>query len=144
MTERKPEGENWNSFVERQIREAQAGGEFDHLPGFGQPLTDIDDPYDDMWWLKKKVRRENLSLLPPALQIRLDVQKTLQAVYSLKTESQVRQAIEALNQRIRDANFAVTWGPSTTTMPLEIDRVISEWRCRQDLRLTSKRSLGRA
>ena len=43
MTQRKPKGVTWESFVERQIREAQGAGEFDHLPGFGQPLADIDE-----------------------------------------------------------------------------------------------------
>ena len=131
MTERKPAGIHWESFVEQKIREAQEVGKFDDLPGFGRPIPDIDEPYDESWWLKRKVRTENLSILPPALQIRVDVQKTLETVYLLLTEVEVRESIEALNHRIRKANFAVVWGPSPTTMPLDIDAVVAEWRKRQ-------------
>jgi hypothetical protein len=131
MTQRKPKGERWESFVERQIREAQEAGEFDQLPGFGKPLPDLDEPYDEMWWLKKKLRRENLSLLPPALRIRLDVQQTLQATMRLTTESAVREAVVALNERIERANFGAVWGPPSTTMPLDIEQVVSEWRSRR-------------
>src|SRR5262245_22253312 len=62
MTERKPAGVSWESWVERQIREAMERGEFDDLPGVGQPLPNIDQPYDPMWWLKEKLRRENVSV----------------------------------------------------------------------------------
>jgi hypothetical protein len=62
MTERKPPAVSWESFVERQIREAQEAGEFDSLPGFGKPIPDIDEPYDENWWLKKKARQEKISL----------------------------------------------------------------------------------
>ncbi|MEX2420577.1 MAG: methylmalonyl-CoA mutase family protein, partial [Actinomycetota bacterium] len=38
MVEPKPPGVNWESWVERQIREGMERGEFDNLPGLGQPL----------------------------------------------------------------------------------------------------------
>jgi hypothetical protein len=128
MTERKPLHLSWESFAEQQIREAQQAGKFDDLPGFGHPIPDIDEPYDEMWWVKKKMRDEKLSLLPPALQIRLDVETTLRSLLELHTESEVRQVVEALNERVRKANFAIVWGPSSTTMPLDVDRVVEEWR----------------
>jgi hypothetical protein len=45
-------------YVERKIREAIARGEFDDLPGSGDPIPDLDD--DPMWWVKKWVERERL------------------------------------------------------------------------------------
>lgn len=130
MTERKPKGEKWDSFVERQIRAAQESGEFDDLPGFGKPLPDIDEPYDEMWWLKKKIKRENLSLAPPAIQIRCDLEITLKCVMELTSESDVRDKITALNERIRRANLAAVWGPPCTTMPVDLEQVLAEWRHR--------------
>ena len=132
VTQRKPSSEKWDSFIERQIREAQEAGEFDHLPGFGKPLAEIDDPYDEHWWLRKKVRQEKLSITPPALQIRLDVEKTRQAILKLPDEAAVREAIEALNERIRRANFAAIWGPPLTTVPLDVEAVVSQWRAARD------------
>lgn len=128
MTERKPVNISWESFIENQIREAQKAGQFDHLPGFGKPIPGIDEPDDELWWIKKKIRKENLSLLPPALQIRLDVEKTIQTIGDLTTEEAVRRTIESLNERIRLANFAITCGPSSTTMPLDVDQVVAKWK----------------
>ena len=34
----------WDSLAEQRIREAQASGEFDNLPGFGKPIPGIDEP----------------------------------------------------------------------------------------------------
>ena len=53
MTERKPRGARWESWVERQIHEAQERGEFDNLASRGRPLPGIDDGRDDLWWVKK-------------------------------------------------------------------------------------------
>lgn len=131
MTDRKPQGITWESFAEQQIREAQDAGEFDDLPGFGQPLADIDEPYDEMWWLKKKIERERLSLTPPGIEIRADVERTLASVWRLTTEADVRETVAALNDRITRANFRAVWGPPSTTMTLDIDHLVEEWRARR-------------
>ncbi|GAT83553.1 molecular chaperone DnaJ [Streptomyces sp. F-3] len=47
MTERKPPGIPFESWVDRQIREAQQRGEFDRLPGAGRPLPD-DRSYEEL------------------------------------------------------------------------------------------------
>ena len=42
--------ENWGSVVEKQIREAQARGDFDNLPGSGKPLDlEPDNPFAGEW-----------------------------------------------------------------------------------------------
>ena len=73
MTERKKPRMTWESYVEYQIREAQEAGKFEDLPGFGQPIPGIDEPYDEMWWVRKKLREENLSITPPWLPTRVDL-----------------------------------------------------------------------
>jgi hypothetical protein len=128
MSHRKPPGITWESFVEHQIQEAQRAGKFDNLPGFGQPLPELDEPYDENRWVKHKAREEHLSLLPPALEIRQDIARTLAAALDLPTEAAVRETIEALNERIRRATFAITWGPASSTMPLDVEEVVSDWR----------------
>lgn len=47
--------------ADNRIRQAMEEGQFDNLPGLGQPIPDIDEPYDPMWWVKKWMKRENLS-----------------------------------------------------------------------------------
>ncbi len=42
--------ENWGSHVDKMIREAQARGDFDNLPGMGQPLQlEGDNPFNPEW-----------------------------------------------------------------------------------------------
>ena len=47
--------------AEERIRAAQQAGAFKDLPGSGRPLPDIDDPTDELWWVRKWVQREQLS-----------------------------------------------------------------------------------
>ena len=128
MTQRKPPGTSFESFAERQIRKAQEAGEFDKLPGFGKPIPDLEDPHDELWWVKEKARRERLSLLPPSLQIRVDLEQTLERIADFETESQVRAEVAALNERIRAASRSAVWGPPLTTMPLDVEAILAEWR----------------
>jgi hypothetical protein len=70
VTERRPAGMPFGSWVERQIREAQERGEFDDLPGAGKPLPGLTRDYDEMWWLRQLAEREHVSTLPPMLALR--------------------------------------------------------------------------
>jgi hypothetical protein len=79
MTERKPPGIGFQTWVERQIREAMERGEFDNLPGAGKPIPDLDKPHDELWWVKDKLRRERLSYLPPTLALRKEAEDALAA-----------------------------------------------------------------
>jgi hypothetical protein len=47
--------------AENKIRSAIEAGEFDNLPGFGQPAAIFDEPYDPHWWIRRKLQREELS-----------------------------------------------------------------------------------
>lgn len=44
--------------AEDKIRSAIEAGEFDHLPGFGKPLAILDEPYDENWWVRRKLQAE--------------------------------------------------------------------------------------
>lgn len=121
----------WDNLAEQRIQAAQSEGKFDNLPGFGKPIPGLDEPHDDLWWVKDKLKREQLNTLPPALAIRLDQQNTLQKIRDLRTEAAVRQELTALNDRVRKAAFAITWGPSVDVVPLspaEIDTIIADWK----------------
>jgi hypothetical protein len=118
----------WDQLAEQRIREAQAEGKFDQLPGFGRPIPGIDEPHDELWWVKDKLRREEISHLPPALALRLDVERTLARLASMTAESQVRAEVAALNERIRKASIGPTWGPPVDVVPLEIDEVVKRWK----------------
>jgi len=46
--------------AENKIRAAIEAGQFEHLPGLGKPSPLIDEPYDPMWWVRRKLKRENV------------------------------------------------------------------------------------
>jgi hypothetical protein len=117
----------WDRLAEQRIREAQAEGKFDHLPGFGRPIPGIDEPHDELWWVKDKLKREEISHLPPALALRVDVERTLARLPSMQLEWQVRDEVAALNERIRKASLGPVWGPPVDAVPLEIEEVVQRW-----------------
>jgi hypothetical protein len=131
MTERKPPERSWESWVEEQIRDAQRDGEFDRLEGKGRPIPGIEEPYDPMWWIKKLLEREKLSVLPPALEVRATADRMLDEVWVLPTEAHVVNRVAAINSEIARANRTTAVGPPTTLSPLDIDTVLDEWRRRR-------------
>jgi hypothetical protein len=131
MTERKPPGIGFQTWVERQIREAMERGEFDNLPGAGKPIPDLDKPHDELWWVKQKLRREHLSYLPPTLALRKEAEDALAAALQARSERQVRRILAAINRKIAEGNRTAASGPPLNLTPYDVDRVVGDWRQRQ-------------
>lgn len=49
--------ERFESHVDRLIREAEARGEFDDLPGAGEPIPGAGSVDDPLWWIRGWVKR---------------------------------------------------------------------------------------
>lgn len=131
MSSRKPANVPWESWIDRQIREAQERGEFDNLSGAGRPIPDLHRPRDDMWWVRKKLEEEKLTHLPPTLQVRKDLEVAREQIARARSEQQVRQIMTEINERIREVNRTAIHGPPSTVMPLDEERTIREWRQRR-------------
>jgi DnaJ homologue, subfamily C, member 28, conserved domain len=130
VTERKPFGMSWETWIDRQIREGMERGDFDGLPGHGKPLADVDRPHDELWWVRDKLRREGVSYLPPTLALRKDVEDAHAAIDEATTEAEVRQIVGEINERIRSVNRLATTGPPSNLMPLDLDRTLEHWAAR--------------
>ena len=128
MTQRKPAGVRFETWIDRQIRRAAERGEFDNLPGHGKPLPGLDRPREEMWWVKQKLRREKLSYLPPTLALRKEVHDTLEAARAAPTEGAAREIVTRLNQTIVEANRAPLRGPAVMLRPVNVERFLGEWR----------------
>jgi Domain of unknown function (DUF1992) len=128
VTQRKPSGIRFETWIDRQIRQAAERGEFDNLPGAGEPLPDLGQPYDEMWWVKRKLRSENLSYLPPSLALRKEVHDTLEGAARAQTEEEVRERVAAINDKIRDAIRMGIRGPEVGLVPVDVERVVRQWR----------------
>ncbi|MDT0390417.1 DnaJ family domain-containing protein [Streptomyces dubilierae] len=132
MTERKPPGVDFGSWVDKQIRDAEARGEFDRLPGAGRPLPpDVESAYDELWWVKRKMAREGLSVLPPALALRKEAEDALEAAYAAPSEPMVRKIIGEINDKIREMMFKPPPGPPLGKKPYDVEDVVRQWRERR-------------
>ncbi|MFE9957436.1 DUF1992 domain-containing protein [Micromonospora sp. NPDC005299] len=124
----------WEAAVEAQIRSAQERGEFDNLPGAGKPIPGRDLPYDEGWWIRSFLEREQLPgdlLLPTPLQLRRRIENLPEEVRDLPTEESVRTYVAALNTEV------VAWlrtptGPRVVVRPVNADDVVRDWRAARE------------
>jgi hypothetical protein len=129
MTERKPPGTSWETWIDGQIRVATEEGAFDNLPGAGKPLPNYgpdDDPLAR--WVKRQVGDEQISVLPPSLELLRRVESELATIGKLHDEATVRSRVAALNVEIAKVNATVMEGPPTRLGTLNADQVVAQWR----------------
>jgi len=131
VTERKPPGVSWETWIDRQIREGMERGDFDDLPGHGKPIADVDRPHDELWWVRNKLQREGVSYLPPTLALRKDVEDAQAAIESAGSEAEVRAIVIDVNERIRAVNRQATAGPPSNLVPLDVEAAVERWRTAQ-------------
>lgn len=116
----------YESWIDRQIREAQERGAFDNLPGAGRPLH-LDD--DDDWWIKAKIKRENLEpALPGPLLLRREVERVQQTLADVTTEPAARQILEDLNDRVREHYARPSSGPVIVVRLVDVTAELDAWR----------------
>ena len=104
MTERKPPGMSFESWVEHQISRSLERGDFDDLPGAGKPLPrrSADETVYD--WVIEKARKENLDvfgMLPPGLALRKEREDLPRRAAPLPSEAAVRALAEDYNARVQ-------------------------------------------
>lgn len=128
MTERKKPGVSFESFVDKQIREAQEHGAFENLEGAGKPIPA--GAHDELWWIKGYLQRENLStdaLLPESLQLRKEIEKLPSTLIDLRFEDSVREALRDLNARVV-AWIRVPSPPLIPLSPVDVEVWVDRWK----------------
>ena len=116
--------------MESTIRKAMGEGEFTNLPGAGQPIPGLEGAYDADWWVKSLLKREQLSVPCASLDIRRDVERTLEGLLGFSSEAAVREEIGLLNGRIAKTNSSVINGPGTCVALLDVELIVARWRMR--------------
>jgi Domain of unknown function (DUF1992) len=132
MTERKPAGMTFTSWIDKQIQDAAERGAFDNLPGAGKPLPrrHADDPEA---WAHEYALREGASsddLLPAPLRLRKDSAQLAESVASLPSELAVRDTVAELNDRIL-AWRRLPVGPPIFVPLVDADAMVERWRAGQ-------------
>ena len=122
--------DSWQASVEAQIRSAQERGEFDNLPGAGKPIPGRGLPYDESWWIKSFLEREQVPtdlLLPTPLLLRRRIEQLPDEVRDLPTEQAVRTCVADLNAEIM-AWLRNPSGPKVVVRPVDADAVVRRWQ----------------
>jgi Domain of unknown function (DUF1992) len=133
MTDRKPAGMTFTSWIDKQIAEATERGAFDNLPGAGKPIPRHEDEDAGQAWLREYLRKEGVSaeaLLPPPLRLRKAIDRLAAAVPALATERDVRDAVAELNQEIREWR-RIPLGPPVFVPLVDDEAMVSRWRAAQ-------------
>lgn len=119
----------YESWVERQIREATERGEFDNLPGAGRPIPGLNGRDDEDWWVKGFLEREKIPMpLPTSLALRKEVTELPQTLAGVRDEDEVRRVVADLNERIRDSHRRKVDGPGLVQRPVDVEATVAEWR----------------
>ena len=131
MTDRKPTGVSFETWVEQQIRQAQERGAFTGLPGAGKPLQ-IDPEQTAYDWALAKARREGVEtadMLPPGLRLRRERDELPERVLRLPGEDAVRAVAEDYNDRVQAfwrRPQESRWAPVPGLA--DVDALVVHWR----------------
>src|SRR6516225_5790415 len=134
MTERKPQGMSFNSWVDQQIADAEKRGVFDNLPGAGKPLGLKPEGGDyGQAWVRDYARREGVppeEFLPTPLRLRKEIERLTEAVEEMRSEQEVRDTIGDLNRRILEWR-RFSEGPPVFVRLVNKEEMLDRWRSAQ-------------
>jgi hypothetical protein len=132
MTERKPPGVSFETWVEQQIAQGIRRGDFDDLPGAGKPLPSTSDSDSMYGWVIAKARKENLDvfgMLPPGLALRKEREDLPRRAAELPSEAAVRALADDYNERVQafwrrpqESRFSPVPGLA------DVEAIVTHWR----------------
>jgi hypothetical protein len=130
VTERKPAGMSFTSWIDKQILDAEKSGQFDGLPGSGKPIPKRDGMSGYDIWLHDYMEREGVAtgdMLPTPLKLKKEIESLAENLNALKSEEEAARAIDDLNHRI------LQWRKYPTDPPMHVPMVrkaelLASWR----------------
>jgi Domain of unknown function (DUF1992) len=149
MTERKPRGQSFPSWIDQQIADAEKRGVFDNLPGAGKPLnlkpSSGDGDYGQAW-MRDYARREGVSpeeFLPTPLRLRREIEQLAGSVGEMRSEAEVRETAGDINRRIVEWR-RIPVGPPVHVPLVKTDEMVARWRAAQAARTAAGQSAASA
>jgi hypothetical protein len=131
-----------DAHIDEVVRSATGRGEFEDLPGAGEPIEDLGTEHDPDWWIKRLVEREQIVVLPPSIQLRKDDAALDDLLDKQPTEQAVREVVEDFNKRVLAARYSLPQGPPLITMPRDVEDTVARWRERREARSTEQALRG--
>ncbi len=137
VTERKPQGMGFTSWVDQQIADAERRGVFDDLPGAGKPLNlkPSGEDYGEAW-VRDYARREGVQpdeFLPTPLRLRREIERLAEAVAGFRSEAEIREVAGDINRRIVEWR-RIPVGPPIHVRLVKVDDLVARWRAAQATR----------
>jgi hypothetical protein len=101
----------YHKLIEEKIQDAIRRGEFDNLPGRGEPLELEDDSHlpDDLRIAYKILK--NADCLPPELQLRKDIRQTEELLAGIQDTREKYRQLKKLNFMIMKLNMMRSVSP---------------------------------
>jgi hypothetical protein len=131
VTERKPTGMSFETWVDTQIAQGMARGDFDDLPGAGKPLPARSADESAYEWVIAKARKENLDLtgmLPPGMRLRRERDLLPAVAADLPSEAAVRALAEDYNHRVEQFWRRPQLTPDVVPGLADVDALVEQWR----------------
>ena len=101
---------NWESLIDRKIREAMEEGEFDNLSGQGQPIDLTENPFEDPDWRMAHRMLRQAGFAPAWIEERKDIEaeiaaarNTLARIWSVLENARHTEDSRAADARWRKA-----------------------------------------
>jgi hypothetical protein len=116
----------YDKIVEERIRAAQENGEFDNLPGRGEPL-----PLDDSSHIPEDLRiaykiLKNANCLPPEVQEKKKIRQMEELLASIPDEKERYKLIKKINYRIMKLNIMGKKSPLLEENQIYYKRVVDK------------------
>jgi len=95
----------FQKIVEKRIKDAQERGDFEDLPGHGEPINIEDDSHipEDMRLIYKILK--NADCLPPELQLRKEIRQMEDLLEGIPDEKEKYRQIKKINYKIMQLNM---------------------------------------
>jgi DnaJ-like protein len=140
MTERKPSGMSFETWVEQQIRRAQDEGAFEGLSLAGRPLPRREREKSSYEWALEWARREEgdvAGMLPSGLALRKEREELPALIARQTSEVAVRALVEAHNARVDQYYRRPVEGVWIPVGMADVEAMVTEWRVTRPVQPTA-------
>ena len=136
----------WEPLIDRLIRESMERGEFDDLPGSGEPIDLTENPYEKPELRSVHRLLRNAGFAPVWIEERKDIEDQFQKAYAVLSRAkqlycstpedvdsrdwrraikEFRERVDELNQRIRIYNLKAP-SASVHRQLIDVDKLLSQ------------------
>jgi hypothetical protein len=131
MTQRKPPGMSFRTWIDDQIARAEEDGAFEGLDGAGKPLPRREREQTSYEWALEWAKRENADvagMLPTGLALRKEREELPAVVARQPTEELARAVVEAHIARVDQYYRRPVEGPWVPVGMPDVAEMLAEWR----------------